>query len=62
MFEMSMDADVIMAIMRFIPEVVWHASIRTTPLEKLYDTVLDPFSNNEFRWTSESGKSERRAM
>ena len=43
MFEISMDADVMMAIMRFIPEVVWHAEIRTTPLEKLYDTVLECF-------------------
>ena len=46
MFEMSMDADVIMAIMRFIPEVVWHAGIRTTPLEKLYDTVLECFDRS----------------
>jgi len=43
MFEKSMDADVIMAIMRFIPEVVWHTDIQTTPLEKLYDTVLECF-------------------
>ena len=43
MFEMSMDSDVIMAIMRFIPEVVWYAGIRTTPLERLYDTVLECF-------------------
>ena len=41
MFEVSMDADVILDIMRFIPEVVWHADLRTTPLEKLYDTVLE---------------------
>ena len=43
MFEKSTDADVIMAIMRFIPEVVWHVDIRTTPLERLYDTVLECF-------------------
>ena len=41
MFQMSIDLDVIMAIMRFIPEVVWHAGIRTIPLERLYDTVLE---------------------
>jgi hypothetical protein len=46
MFEMSMDADVIMAIMRFIPEVVWHAGIRVTPLERLYDTVLKCFNRS----------------
>lgn len=43
MFKMSMDADVILDIMRFIPEVVWHAGIQTTPLEKLYDTVVECF-------------------
>ena len=41
MFEMSIDADVIMAIMKFIPEVVWHAGIREIPLERLYDTVVE---------------------
>ena len=41
MFEMSMDANVIMAIMRFIPEVIWHAGIRKIPLEPLYDTVVE---------------------
>ena len=41
MFKMSTDADVIMAIMKFVPEVVWHADIRTTPLEKVYDTVVE---------------------
>ena len=46
MFEMSMDSDVIMAIMRFIPEVVWHAGIRTIPLERLYDTVLECFDRS----------------
>jgi len=49
MFDMSLDADVIMAIMRFIPEVVWHAGIRTTPLEKLYDTVLECFDRTSGR-------------
>ena len=42
----SMDADVILAIMKFIPEVVWHAGIRTIPLEKLYDTLLDCFDRS----------------
>jgi len=48
-FEMSMDADVIMAIMRFIPEVVWHAGIRTAPLERLYGTVLECFDRSSGR-------------
>ena len=41
MFDMSMDADVILDIIRFIPEVFWHAGIQTTPLERLYDTVVE---------------------
>ena len=46
MFEMSMDADVILAIMKFIPEVVWHSDIKTIPLERLYETVLDCFDRS----------------
>jgi hypothetical protein len=46
LFDMSMDADVIMALMRFIPEVVWHAGIRSIPLQKLYDTVLECFDSS----------------
>ena len=49
MFEMPKDMDTIMVILRFIPEVVWHAGIRTTPLEKLYDTVLECFDNSTGR-------------
>ena len=49
MFEKSTDADVIMAIMRFIPEVIWHVDIRTTPLERLYDTVLECFDHSSGR-------------
>ena len=43
MFEMSIDSDVTMAIMKFIPDVVWHNGIRITPLERLYDTVVECF-------------------
>ena len=49
MFEMSMDADVFMAIMRFIPEVIWHTGIRTIPIEGLYDTVLEGFDRSSGR-------------
>ena len=49
MFEKSMDANVIMAIMRFIPEVVWHADIHSIPLERLYDTVLECFDRSTGR-------------
>ena len=46
MFDTSMDADATMAIMRFIPEVVWHAGIRNTPLKRIYDTVLERFDRS----------------
>jgi hypothetical protein len=46
MFEMSKDADFIMAIMRFIPDVVWHAGIRTTPLKTLYDVLWGCFDHS----------------
>ena len=46
MFNMSMDPDVILRIMKFIPEIIWHNDIPTTPLEKLYDTVLECFDNS----------------
>ena len=41
MFEMSMDTDVVTVILGFIPEVVWHAGIRTTPLGRVYDTLVE---------------------
>ena len=49
MFEMSMDPDVILDIMKFIPEIIWHNNINTTPLEKLYDTVLECFDHSSGR-------------
>jgi len=49
MFNTSMDADATMAIMKFIPEVVWHAGIRTTPLERIYDTILERFDPSSGR-------------
>jgi len=49
MFEMPMDIDVTMAIARFIPEIVWHADIRSIPLERLYDTFLECFDRSSGR-------------
>ena len=46
MFQMSIDADASMAMMRFIPEIIWYAGIRTVPLEKLYDTVVECFDQS----------------
>ena len=46
MFKMSTDPDIILHIMKFIPEIVWHDGIQTTPLEELYDTVLKFFDHS----------------
>jgi hypothetical protein len=46
MFEMPMDVDVTMAIARVIPEIVWHSGIRATPLEKVYNTLLQCFDHS----------------
>jgi hypothetical protein len=46
MFKMPMDIDVTMAIARVIPEIVWHAGIRATPLERLYDMLLECFDRS----------------
>ena len=43
MFKMCTDPDFIMAIMKFIPEIVWHTNIGDVPLEKLYDTFVGCF-------------------
>ena len=49
MFELPMDIDVTITITRFIPEIVWHAGIRTIPLERLYDTLLECFDRSSGR-------------
>ena len=49
MFEMSTDPDTILHIMKFIPEIIWHDGIHATPLEKLYDTVLECFDHSSQR-------------
>ena len=46
LFGISTDPDVILTITKFIPETVWHAGIRTTPLERLYDIVLECFDRS----------------
>ena len=49
LFGISTDADVTLAITKFIPEIVWHADIRTIPLKRLYDTLLDCFESSSGR-------------
>ena len=43
-FEISMETDVVLPIMGYIPEVVWHAGIKTAPLERVYDMFIECFS------------------
>ena len=44
--EISMDADVVLPIVGFIPEIVWHAGIQATPLEMVYDILLECFDHS----------------
>ena len=46
MFEKPIEHDTVMAIVRFIPEIVWHSGIKTIPLEKTYDNLLECFDDN----------------
>ena len=46
MFETPMDTDDSLVIARFIPEIVWHAGIQTTPLDKLYETFFECFDHS----------------
>lgn len=49
LFGISTDADVVVTITKFVPEIVWHAGIRTTPLDKLYSTLLECFDRSSGR-------------
>ena len=46
---MSKDSEVIMAITRFIPEVVWRAGTRVITPERFYDAVLEYFERSSGR-------------
>ena len=45
MFEKPVDHDTVMAIIGFIPEIVWHNGIKTIPLERTYDNLLECFDD-----------------
>ncbi|KAF9785314.1 hypothetical protein BJ322DRAFT_824007 [Thelephora terrestris] len=45
-FETFTDSDIIPCITKFIPEIIWHNGIQTTPLERLYDTVVECFDHS----------------
>ena len=44
MFVMSTDADVVVSIMDFIPEIIWHSGIEDVPLERIYSILTDCFN------------------
>jgi hypothetical protein len=46
MFRMSTAADALLAIMKFIPEIVWHTGIWNTPLGGVYDVLLECFDGS----------------
>ena len=43
LFELSTDVDVVLLIMDFIPEVIWHGGIKAIPLNRIYDILVDCF-------------------
>ena len=51
MFERPIEHDTVMAIIGFIPEIVWHNGIKTIPLERTYDNLLECFDNKPNRPT-----------
>ena len=45
MFEKPIEHETVMAIIKFIPEIVWHGGIKTIPLERVYDNLLECFDD-----------------
>ena len=46
MFVMSTDADAVMSIMDFIPDITWHGRIKNVPLKRVYDVLMDCFDSS----------------
>ena len=43
MLEKPIEQDALKAIIGFVPEIVWHAGIKSVPLQKIYGTLLECF-------------------
>ena len=43
LFDMSTDVDVIISIVDFIPEILWHGGIKRVPLKRIYNILIDCF-------------------
>ena len=43
MLEKPIEQDALKAIVGFVPGIVWHAGIKSVPLRKMYDTLLECF-------------------
>ena len=43
MLEKPIEQDALKAIVGFAPEIVWHAGIKSVPLQRMYDTLLECF-------------------
>lgn len=43
MLEKPIEQDALKAIVGFVPEIVWHAGIKSVPLQKMYNTLLECF-------------------
>jgi len=51
MFEKPIEHETVMTIIRFIPEIVWHGGIKTVPLERIYDNLIECFDDQHNRPT-----------
>lgn len=43
MLEKPIEQGALKAIVGFVPEIVWHAGIKSVPLQRMYDTLLECF-------------------
>jgi len=59
MFEKPIEHGTVMAIIRFIPEIVWHGGIRTIPLERIHSNLLECFDDQAHRPTVLSRHKDR---
>ena len=46
MFVMSTGPDVVVSIMDFIPEIIWHSGIKNIPFKRIHDTLMGCFDTS----------------
>jgi hypothetical protein len=44
MWNISIDTEIVIAVLRFIPEIIWHSSVEKLPsIDELYESILSSF-------------------